>query len=305
MPATRYGTVTTTNPVTVTLDGEDIAVTASPINLGHAVGVGDRVACEFRDKSLVILGSPVNGARDLFLRNYAKVLTGGGVRSATTSGISWSQRFTGLGAGRGSFCPAGYFQVDLPPDGTVIPVYGHTSQTQATVTGGAVPLVNWQTLWYEPPLGVMSSASDPSRFRISSYLANFEVPPTWVPLVSKNGDLGTFVWADGRETQPWVYPALSNSWANYATGYALTRYKRENGVVYVEGLIKSGTVNATVFNLPANYRPSETLIFIGQANLGLADIRVSNVGNVWVAGYYAGGNNGDVSLSNVSFPADL
>jgi hypothetical protein len=301
----RHGSVTTTAPITVTLDGETDPIAASPINLGQALGVGDRVACEFRDRSLVVLGSPVNGRRDLFLRNFGTLVNGGGVRTATATGVSWSQRLIGLGAGRHlDMAPDGYFEMYVPADGTVIPVIGHLTQTSATVSGGIIPLNNWQALYYAPPLGA-SRASDPSRFYIASYNTPFEVPPTWVPLVWRNGDLASYTWADGRETAPWTYPTLTSPWINFGSGYASARYKRENGIVQVEGLVRNGAVNGTIFNLPSGYRPDGTLIFLGQASGGVADLRISNAGNIWVAGYFAGGTNGDVSLSNISFSADL
>jgi hypothetical protein len=256
VPATRYGTVTTTNPVTVTLDGEDIAVTASPINLGQALGVGDRVACEFRDKSLVILGSPVNGARDLLMTNLRALLVGGGVRTATQSGVSWSQRFISLGAGRGPLVQGGYYNIDMPPDGTVIPVYGHSSQTSATVSG-VVPLATWQVLWYDVPIGAPTANVDSSRFKITSYTTPFEVPPTWLPLVVRRGDppVTTYAWADGRESAAWTPLSLVNGWVAYGNGYHLPEYKVENGLLFMHGMIKSGT-SGTIATLPVGARPS-------------------------------------------------
>jgi hypothetical protein len=309
VPATRYGTVTTTGPLTVTLDGEDMALAASPINLGQALAVGDRVACEFRDKSLVILGSPVNGARDLWVRNFEALVHGGGVRTATSTGVSWSQRFIMTGAGRGKTAPAGYFNIDNPTDGTVIPVYGSASKTSATVASGVVPLGTWETLYYELPFGATVSTSDPSRFRIVYFGTDFEVPPTWVPVVIRSGDTGsaaTYRWADGRESQAWTYPTLGNSWANYTLGYASARYKRENGVVTVQGLIKGGTPSSSsvAFTLPAGYRPDSTVQYASLSSGGVADIRVFVGGSVTVYSLISG-TSASVSLSIPPFPAEV
>jgi hypothetical protein len=307
VPATRYGTVTTTGPLTVTLDGEDLAVTASPINLGHALGVGDRVACEFRDRSLVVLGSPVNGARELLVRNFAALLSGGGVRTASSTGVSWSQRFIHTGTGRGPMNPGGYWNIEQPPDGTVIPVYGDASSTSKTVASGVVPLGTWQTLWYEAPIG-QTTTSAPGNFRITYFTADYTVPPTWIPLVTRNADssAATYRWADGRESQAWTYPTLGNSWANYALGYASARYKRENGVVTVQGLIKGGTPSSSsvAFTLPAGYRPDSTVQYASISSGGVADIRVFVGGSVTVYSLISG-TNASVSLSIPPFPAEV
>lgn len=300
----RLGTVTQLAPLRVKLDGDSAATEADPINTFGPVVVGDRVWCQIHGKALLIVGSVNAAERDLYMRNFGRLINGGGLRVATTAGVSWSQRLIGLGAGRKlGMAPDGYWEMTMPPDGTVIPMIGHNTTTSVTVSG-VVPLGWWQVLWYDPPVGA-SRATDPSRYRITSYNQPFDVPPTWVPLVWKNGDHNSYTWADGNETAPWTTPTLTSPWINFGSGYAPARYKRENGRVTVEGLVRNGAINGTIFNLPAGYRPEQTLIFLGHANGGIADVRVSGAGNIWVAGYFAGGTNGDVSLSQIAFSAAL
>jgi hypothetical protein len=202
--------------------------------------------------------------------------------------------------------PGGYWNIEQPPDGTVIPVYGDASSTSRTVASGIVPLGTWQTLWYEAPIG-QTTTSVPDNFRISYFTADYTVPPTWIPLVTRNADssAATYRWADGRESQAWTYPTLGYSWANYGSGYASARYKRENGVVTVEGLVRSGTVSSTSppFVLPTGYRPDSTLQFVTAASGGLADVRVFSGGSVTIYALFSG-TNASVSLSGISFPAD-
>lgn len=60
-------------------------------------------------------------------------------------------------------------------------------------------------------------------------------------------------------TTDWVTPSLGAGWVNLGSGYASARYRLLNGVVYVEGVVKnnSGDIStATVFTLPAGYRPT-------------------------------------------------
>lgn len=67
----------------------------------------------------------------------------------------------------------------------------------------------------------------------------------------------------------WVYPTLQNGWTNYnnaAGTYERARYKKRNGVVYIEGLIKSGTSKndgglTPIFVLPTGFRPQKQLCF--------------------------------------------
>jgi hypothetical protein len=54
----------------------------------------------------------------------------------------------------------------------------------------------------------------------------------------------------------WIAATLLNSWVNYGAPYSTARYKKKNGIVYVTGLVKNGTIPAAIFDLPAAYYPS-------------------------------------------------
>jgi lysophospholipase L1-like esterase len=55
-------------------------------------------------------------------------------------------------------------------------------------------------------------------------------------------------------------PTLQNSWVNYGNGYEQVGYYKNNGKVYLKGLIKSGVVsnNNLIFTLLTGFRPSST-----------------------------------------------
>ena len=57
----------------------------------------------------------------------------------------------------------------------------------------------------------------------------------------------------------WQTPTLSGAWVNYSTGWRTARYRRVDGLVIIEGLVRSGT--GTIFTLPVGYRPLENLLF--------------------------------------------
>lgn len=84
--------------------------------------------------------------------------------------------------------------------------------------------------------------------------------------------------------------AFLNSWVNYDTAlYTAAAYRKVNDIVYLRGLVKSGTVIGAIFNLPAGYRPLRTHHYAVVANnlLGTCriqpsgDVEASNGSNTW------------------------
>lgn len=111
--------------------------------------------------------------------------------------------------------------------------------------------------------------------------------------ISRTGETIHLVGSGGGE------PAFVNSWTNFDTStYAPCGYtKRPDGTVYLQGLIKDGTVGASAFTLPSGYRPAKELHFTTPSNNAFAMIRVKADGEVWVQV----GSNAWVSLAGVSF----
>lgn len=73
----------------------------------------------------------------------------------------------------------------------------------------------------------------------------------------------------------WTSVTFQNSWTDYGAPFQTARYCKFNGVVYVEGLIKSGTIGLAAFTLPVGYRPAATVRFSqisGGAATGAADV---------------------------------
>ena len=80
----------------------------------------------------------------------------------------------------------------------------------------------------------------------------------------------------------WQTPTLLNSWVDYGSVFSPTLYRRLNGVVFIKGLVKLGTVAAgtIIFTLPAGYRPAITLLIAAVSNDLFAQFRVDASGNV-------------------------
>ena len=58
-------------------------------------------------------------------------------------------------------------------------------------------------------------------------------------------------------------PAFANGWVNHGKppSESAAFYKDPTGRVHLKGTVKNGTVNTTIFTLPAGYRPAAALRF--------------------------------------------
>lgn len=131
---------------------------------------------------------------------------------------------------------------------------------------------------------------------------------------------------DGRPASDtgWLTPILVNSWQNYGTPYAGAAYRKVNGVVHVQGMVKTGDIGVAIFTLPAGCRPAGDLMFAapvhivndtsGAASAGTAHTHPLPINDI--AGRVTVQADGDVifhtvdattnyvSLSGISFLAD-
>ena len=106
-------------------------------------------------------------------------------------------------------------------------------------------------------------------------------------------------------------PPFQNNWVNYAA-WADAAYRRdEDGIVWLKGLIRNGTVPATAFTLPPGYRTSakpggptdsaDNLIFVVLSNSVQGRLDVYADGRVYVSSPSSGLW---VSLSGIAFFAE-
>lgn len=244
-------------------------------------------------------------------------LTGGGVRTVTTSGIAWDARFISISTGRNTRIPAGHFIMDMPPDGTSVPGVGGAATR--SVASGLIPLGNWEALYYIPPYGA-AQTSVPANFRVSGFISDVDIPEEWILLAIRNGDDRIVYWADGTSQDYWRAPTLLNGWVNYGIGpWDLAGYKKDNGIVYLTGLIKSGASGDPICVLPVGYRIKADNIFSGTSNLitsGAATAGTAHTHGIAAPAVrldvYADGTiyltnanaaTGYISLAQISYPA--
>lgn len=101
----------------------------------------------------------------------------------------------------------------------------------------------------------------------------------------------------------WLTPTFQNAWVNFGSGWGVAAYRKRRGIVYLRGLVKTGTL-AAIFTLPDGFQPNEQRIFTGFAGTGVARIDVTSAGLVSVIGYGYGGSNSFVSLAGIAFLAE-
>jgi hypothetical protein len=96
------------------------------------------------------------------------------------------------------------------------------------------------------------------------------------------------VWAAsgvGTTDAAWTdVTAFTNAWASFGSPYANVGYRMVNSRVYLRGVLKSGTLNANAFVLPAGYRPASRLLFAATSANAFATVLVGDSvsGNVQV-----------------------
>lgn len=107
---------------------------------------------------------------------------------------------------RSSDMTAAFWQMDMPPAGTVITGIGGASNTSVPTSGnyaGMIPLDNYQALWYLPPAS--GSATVHANWRITLNTASASLPDNAILVAYRNGLSGKHVrWGDGVTQVPWL-----------------------------------------------------------------------------------------------------
>ncbi|AXG72241.1 hypothetical protein KORDIASMS9_04509 [Kordia sp. SMS9] len=83
------------------------------------------------------------------------------------------------------------------------------------------------------------------------------------PVTSVNGQTGDVTIVTGGSDSGWQNASLENGIQNYGSTYQFARYRKKDGVVFIEGLVRNGTPTGSqtdVFTLPSGYRPNRRII---------------------------------------------
>lgn len=111
--------------------------------------------------------------------------------------------------------------------------------------------------------------------------------------------------SDYDRSVDWIIPSLSNSWVSFGGGEEGPGYSRTaSGLVVLRGLIKSGGINTSAFQLPVGFRPSTLKRFAVYSHDGsipvIGTAKIGSDGTVTPER----GSNVSFSLSGVVFKAE-
>lgn len=155
-------------------------------------------------------------------------ISGGGNITYNGSGIGWTNRFIVINNGAGShFSVNGYFDIDMPANGTVITGVGGAGN--ATVAGGIIPVGCWQALYYILPVG-SGNGSLPANFRVAQYVAGMVVPENWILIANQNCDHSTMRLGTGQILQSGQTWPAGAGYAPYSGSGNYVQNQAVNGV---------------------------------------------------------------------------
>jgi hypothetical protein len=137
--------------------------------------------------------------RDRGMSNVLMTLAGVASLSDTNF-LKWTSSFFILGGGRGAgtLSTAGFYQISMPPVGTVISRVGGGNNITVTAEGIQMrdPSTNWSVLYYI--LNPGGSNFNSANFRLAGYQSDFIVPDNWVMIATYNADISTVKIGNGQ-----------------------------------------------------------------------------------------------------------
>lgn len=152
-----------------------------------------------------------------------------------------------------------------------------------------------------------STTTSPTLFpaAAAAKILSYAVDVNSNPMIELRGDGSYRLSGTNLDDIPWTAATLTGGWVNFGAPYPAASYCRKDGIVYVKGLVKSGTVGNTVFTLPVGMRPSadRAIACVSAAGSGSATtfvaVRASDG-----AVYFQVANNTYAGLDNIVFPAE-
>lgn len=102
--------------------------------------------------------------------------------------------------------------------------------------------------------------------RVPHVAADPAAPPDGAAWV--RSDNGEMRWRSNGVTYPtdWTPVTFTNSWVNFGGVYNTCQYRKVGDIVYLRGLMSSGTIGLASFTLPAGFRPPADLYFSTVSN---------------------------------------
>ena len=102
--------------------------------------------------------------------------------------------------------------------------------------------------------------------------------------------------------EAWITPTLINGWVSFGGAEDGPAYYKDNfGNVKLRGVVKSGTLSVSIFDLPIGYRPAKNKYFVVISNNVPEFVLIAPSGGVIP---HAGTSNVFVALDSISFKVD-
>jgi hypothetical protein len=86
--------------------------------------------------------------------------------------------------------------------------------------------------------------------------------------------------ADAPTPTAWTAPTFSNGWINFGGAYNVAQYRKIGDIVYLRGMIKSGSIASAAFTLPSGFRPPSDTILVTIQNDQIGHLIVNSTGAV-------------------------
>jgi hypothetical protein len=163
-----------------------------------------------------------------------------------------------------------------------------------------------------PSGSIVTSPADGDIWKTSSGFyyrngsTNEHIPRVTVSSAAPGAPVDGDLWIDSS-AQTWTDATFQNGWSNYnwpnSTWSPTGFIKDSSGVVRLRGLVVHASASyATIFTLPAGYRPPYKQIFICQSGGGIARVDIQSDGQINVSNYLTGSNS-HVAIDTISFLA--
>lgn len=206
-------------------------------------------------------------------------------------GVKWTNQISFMPIGReGDVAALGYWDLNMPANGETIQGVG--GAPNRNVTGGLIPLGQWESLFVVLPPGG-ASVLGAADLRLVHYSVNFQVPENWIPVAILSSGAPNYVrWITGQlmlagtsapgwslmQDTGWLgigdlagatIPFINN-WGRWTSALGgpydeNAGFRKLEQTIHLRGAVLqlvAGNRGAAMFTLPAGYRPGKNMEFI-------------------------------------------
>lgn len=238
-------------------------------------------------------GPYYDSERITVVRRAQENLNGGGFVDWDGSDLGWTGTFRAT-IGISDLTTTGYLDMAMPGNGTVIQHHGCQNGSQ-TVALGLIDMTDVgnltsSVLYYAPKLrGNGSSVGGRYHLVGNIALTRFNVPSHWIMIAvfdGRGGGYPSLKLGTGIELDHWRLvgsagqPAFGNGWVNFGGTHSVAKFRKQNGVVHIQGLIKLGTLGTPAFTLPTGFRPDTQILLPSNASAGYGQLGIQATGGV-------------------------